>query len=144
MLEGEGGDYWRHWDNYVRRSLLNYGMISPEDLNLYYLASSVDDAVKHILHFYRIYHSSRYVRDDLVIRLKRPLGDEQIDLLNDRFSALVADGSIRAVKVYDEETDHRELPRIAFHHKRGQYGLLRAMIDQINDFVLTPAPSRRP
>jgi hypothetical protein len=32
MLEGEGGDYWRHWDNYVRRSLLNYGMISPEDL----------------------------------------------------------------------------------------------------------------
>ena len=72
LLEGEHGKYWEYWDTYVRKDLLAGGMISSEDLGLYHIASSVDDAVEHVLRFYRIYHSSRYVGDDLVLRLQRP------------------------------------------------------------------------
>ncbi len=135
MLEGDGGDYWEHWDNYVRRSLLGYGKIGEEDLNLYYVAKGIDDAVDHISRFYRVYHSSRYVRDDLVIRLTEPLTEEQVDLLNQRYPSLLQSGKIVQRGAFDDETRFLDLPRLAFHHKRGGYGTLRAMIDDINSFA---------
>ena len=30
LVEGEGGDYWQHWDNYARKSLHDSGWISPK------------------------------------------------------------------------------------------------------------------
>src|SRR5690606_17399097 len=65
LLESEKGDYWKHWDNYVRRSLLETGMISADDLNLYHITRDVKDAVDHITRYYRNFHSYRYVKDDL-------------------------------------------------------------------------------
>ncbi|MEL7474469.1 MAG: LOG family protein, partial [Planctomycetota bacterium] len=78
LLEGEPG-YWDAWHKFTEDVLLGRGMISPEDLGLYYFAKTPEDAAEHIDHFYRNYHSSRYVRDDLVIRLKRSLKDEDVD-----------------------------------------------------------------
>ncbi|MCK4873324.1 MAG: LOG family protein [Phycisphaerales bacterium] len=134
MLEGEGGDYWNHWDNYVRHSLLEYGKVCEEDLRLYYIANGVDDAIDHVLRFYSVYHSSRYVKDDLVIRLNHRLTDQQVDLLNTNYSSLVKAGSIVQRGAFDEEQRFRDLPRLVFHHKKGGYGLLRMMIDTINTF----------
>ena len=139
LCEAEGSTYWEHWDNYVRRSLLNNGMISPEDLNLYYITRDMDDAVNHILRFYRNYHSSRYVKDDLVIRIQKPLEPGDVQRLNEEFSQLVASGEIVQRGPYDVEEDMLELPRIAFHHTRHNIGLVRRMIDRINEF--TPASS---
>jgi hypothetical protein len=135
MLEAPGGDYWQHWDNYLQRSLLGYGMISPEDLNLYHLATDVDDAIDHINRFYRVYHSARYVREDLVLRLTQHLTEEQVELLNERYGCLVDSGKIVQRQAFDEEKDFLDLPRLAFHHKKGGYGHLRAMIDDINSFA---------
>lgn len=134
LLEHEGGDYWKHWDNYVRRSLLGYGMISPEDLNLYYITQSVDDAVAHVERFYRNYHSSRYVKNDLVIRLRRPLQAGDVERLNEEFAALVKTGRIVQRGAFDIETEVRDLPRLAFTHTKHGFGLLRRMIDRVNEF----------
>ncbi len=139
LCEAEGSTYWEHWDNYVRRSLLNNGMISPEDLNLYYITRDMEDAVEHITRFYRNYHSSRYVKDDLVIRIKKPLEPGDVRRLNEEFSSLVASGEIVQRGPYEVEEDMLELPRIAFHHTRHNIGLVRRMIDRINEF--TPASS---
>ncbi len=139
LCEAEGSTYWEHWDNYVRRSLLNNGMISPEDLNLYYITRDMADAVEHITRFYRNYHSSRYVKDDLVIRIKKPLEPGDVRRLNEEFSSLVASGEIVQRGPYEVEEDMLELPRIAFHHTRHNIGLVRRMIDRINEF--TPASS---
>ncbi|MCR9218587.1 MAG: LOG family protein, partial [bacterium] len=139
LCEAEGSTYWEHWDNYVRRSLLNNGMISPEDLNLYYITRDMEDAVEHITRFYRNYHSSRYVKDDLVIRVKKPLEPGDVRRLNEEFSSLVASGEIVQRGPYEVEEDMLELPRIAFHHTRHNIGLVRRMIDRINEF--TPASS---
>lgn len=134
LLEGSSGVYWEQWRRYVNDNLLDNGWISPEDMRLFYLAPSIDDAVHHIIKFYTRYHSSRYVKDLLVIRLHSPLLQKQIDLINLKYPSLIVEGSITSVAPFPEETDHLELPRIAFHHNRKNMGLLRMMIDEINDF----------
>lgn len=134
FLEGPGGDYWHDWDHYVRKNLLTKKFISHEDLNLYYIARDPSDAVQHILRFYRNYHSARYVKDDLVIRVKRALKESDVVKLNKEFSLLLRGGSIVQRAPYDAETDFRELPRIAFTHTRRNIGLIRRLIDRINDF----------
>ena len=137
LLEHEEGTYWKHWDNYVRRSLLDNVMISPEDLNLFYITRDPQDAVDHVLRFYRNYHSSRYVRDDLIIRLKHPLQEGDIDRLNTEFAPLIKTGKITQRGPYDIEAEFLELPRLAFTHNRRDFGMVRRLVDRINDF--TPA-----
>jgi hypothetical protein len=95
--------------------------------------------VDHIKKFYRNYHSSRYVKDDLVIRVRHRLDDGDIARLNEEFSTLVASGEIVQRGPYDIEEEMLDLPRIAFHHTRHNIGLVRRMIDRINEF--TPASS---
>ncbi len=134
LLEDDEGVYWRHWDNYVRKNLLEGGMISDEDLGIFYIAATIDDAIEHVLGFYRVYHSSRYVREQLVIRMTRPLTREQVELLNDEFSGLVKSGAIMQSEALEDEEDHLDLPRLVFHHHRRNYGRLRGLIDRINQF----------
>ncbi len=141
LIEGAGGSYWSEWMSLVRGSLLGGRFISPEDLNLFYVAKDANDAADHVQRFYRNYHSSRYVGDDFVIRIREPLRDEAVDRLNDEFGSLVQEGRIRQTGSLPEESDHRELPRIVFHHTRRQWGTVRLLIDRINE--LEPADPAR-
>jgi len=134
LLEGPGGEYWEYWENYLRKNLLDNGMINPEDTGIYYIAPSVEEAVEHVLRFYRVYHSSRYVNEQLVLRLLHRLTDDQVELLNDEYSVLVQSGRIVQCDAFEAEEDHLELPRLALHHTRHQFGLVRSMIDRINGF----------
>lgn len=137
MLEGRGGSYWRGWDEWVRRQLLDRGWISPEDPAIYKLCDSPREAMEHIVRFYRNYHSSRYVRDDLVIRLRRRLRDDDVARLSDEFKILIREGSIRQGSALKEEDDHLDLPRLVFRHTRNKFGVVRRLIDRINE--LEPA-----
>lgn len=132
LLEGPEGVYWDHWDTYVRTNLLRGGRISAADQSLYYIAPSIEKAIEHIELFYRKYHSSRYVKEDCVIRLNSPLSEKSIDLLNEKFSRLVKSGKITTGSALPDEHEFPDLPRLIFHHTRGDFGLLRQMIDQIN------------
>ncbi len=126
--------YWQHFDSFVRDTLLVRGMVSPDDLNLYYIAPTPKHAVEHIMQFYRNYHSSRYVRDDLVIRLKHQISDEAIDTLNEEFGDLVKEGRIHKSDPLPGEETYLDMPRIVFTHTRYNYGKIRALIDRINSF----------
>lgn len=132
-IEGEGGNYWKSWDAWVKSDLLKNGWISHEDLSLYYLAKDPTDAMNHVLAFYRNYHSSRYVKDDLVIRMRRPLSEKQISELNTEFKVLIKEGQISQRGPYDNETDARELPRLVFTHTKHKMGVVRKLIDRINE-----------
>ncbi|MBA3816154.1 MAG: LOG family protein [Parachlamydiaceae bacterium] len=134
LLEGADGTYWQAWRQYLSTNLLNNGWISPEDTRFFHHAATNEEAVEHILKFYSRYHSSRYVKDLLVIRLLSPLSQKQIDTLNLKYNRLIASGAIAASESLPEETEHQELSRIVFHHTRKDFGLLRIMIDEINDF----------
>ncbi len=135
LIGGLGSSYWSEWNRYVNTDLLANGWISQEDKNLFYIASDIESAVQHVQQFYRSYHSSRYVRDTLIIRLLSPLTDEQIAILNQEFASyLVKEGVIYATLPFPEETDHLELPRLAFEHNRRHFGMLRMLIDRLNTF----------
>ena len=134
LVEGEGGDYWKHWLNYLENSLLGYGFISSEDVHLINVCESPEEAAQVVHDFYRVFHSSRYVRDDFVIRLKAPLEDRHVAALNEEFAELVREGEITQRKPYDVERDHLDLPRIAFTHTRHNYGKVRLLIDRINKY----------
>ena len=135
LVDGKGGVYWEHWKEYIHTNLVENHWVGPNDERLFYLAPDVDSAVQHILKFYSCYHSSRYVKDVLIIRLLHPLTEDQIDILNNRYAVLLGSRVIAATGPLHEETDFLELPRIAFHHTRKDFAILRMMIDDINNFT---------
>jgi uncharacterized protein (TIGR00730 family) len=135
LLDEPGGDYWKVFDKFVRSQLLDRGMISPEDMSLYKLTDRVDDAVAEILGFFRVYHSMRYVRTNLVFRLQQPPGEELLEKINDRFQDILIDGRFTVGEPLPEERDESELaalPRLIFHFDRRNFGRLRQLIDCIN------------
>ena len=99
MIDKPGGTYWSHWDRYVRNELLSGKMISEEDLSLYRITTSIQEAMREINDFYRIYHSQRYVRGQLVMRLNHLPKPEFITRLNDEFSDILISGKIRLGEV---------------------------------------------
>jgi uncharacterized protein (TIGR00730 family) len=134
LIDKPEGQYWHNWDQYVRHELLERGLISPGDLNLYYVAEDAVSAAEHVRGFYRNYHSQRYVHDWLVLRLRRPLTPEQVEQLNEQFADLVVSDRIHQGGPLEAEYQYLELPRIYFNFTRQDYGRLRLMIDQINAF----------
>lgn len=134
LMEGPGGVYWKHWYNYVEKNLFEENKICPEDTSLFYIAPTVEDGVKHVMNFYKVYHSSRYVREMIVFRLNKVLNEGQIDILNEKYSRLVASGKITMSDPYLEEDEYLDKPRLTFHHTRMDFGLMRQMIDTINSF----------
>lgn len=138
LCEGAGENYWEQFDQAMRAMLLARGWISPEDLNLYTLCKTPAEARDVILKFYRNYHSSRYVRDDLVVRLRKPIHQKDVDRLAQEFAVLIrpADDGSRRMSLrgpYEVEEDHLDLPRLCFTHTRHKFGLVRKLIDRINE-----------
>ena len=137
LLDGPGGNYWKAWDKNVREQLLRADLISPEDLHLYQIAGSPSHAVRIITRFYRNYHSSRFVKDLLVIRLQRAPPPPALRGLNEDFADIISGekfGAIEATAQEREDGDCPGLARIAFGFDRRQYGRLRQLIDVLNSF----------
>lgn len=137
LLDRPGGTYWKVWDKNIREHLLRGQMISPDDLHLYQIAENAQVAVRIITRFYRNYHSSRFVRDLLVLRLKNMPTTSAISSLNDDFGDIILGEKFKIIEATQEErddNDHVDLPRIAFGFDRRQYGRLRQLIDILNGY----------
>lgn len=135
LIDRPGGTFWKTWDRQVREHLLRDQLISPEDLNLYQITDNVDLAVKIITRFYRNFHSSRFVKDLLVIRLKHAPSDSALRAMNEDFADINTGAPIKHCKPTPEEVaddDHLDLPRIAFNFNRKDYSRLRQLIDVLN------------
>jgi len=133
MVQPPGNEYWDHFDQYVRKELLDNRWISDEDMHLYRIFEDADAAVQHVRDFYRVYHSQRYVRDKLVIRLNQPLDAATVDELNSTFADIIEEDAVEQTGPLKGEEDHLDLPRLVFTFNRYNYGRLRQMIDRIND-----------
>jgi len=135
LVDRPGGTYWKAWDRYIREHLLRNQLISPDDLNLYHITDSTDEAVKIITRFYRNFQSSRFVKDLLVIRLKTAPAESAIRSLNKNFADIINGTPIKVIKPTPEEredNDHPDLARVAFGFNRRNYGRLRQLIDALN------------
>jgi uncharacterized protein (TIGR00730 family) len=135
MVDEPGGDYWARWREYIAEELLDRKLISPADMSLFKVTDSVDEAVAEVFNFYRVYHSMRYVRGDLVLRLQRKLSDALMARLCTEFTDILAGGTFEQTEALPEElndTHIAHLPRLRFHFDRKNLGRLRQMIDVIN------------
>ena len=94
--------------------------------------------MEKIQHFYRRYHSMRYVAGQLVIRLLSRLNPDDVRKLTDQFhDILLPGGSIAASGALQAETDDEDvihLPRLVIDFNRKNFGRLKSLIDAINDF----------
>lgn len=134
LVDSPKGTYWQHWRTYVQSELLRTNMIGADDMNLLYITDNVENAVQNILQFYRRYHSSRYVKDRLVLRMTEPISDRKLDAINGEYRDILADGRIeRAAAAAEEAEDVPHLPRLVMDFNRRSHGRLRLMIDTIND-----------
>lgn len=138
LAETPGSSYWTHVIRFLEEELLSHHYICPSDFSLFERVDSVEAAVGKIRHFYRRYHSLRYVRGQLVIRLASPLDDGAVAALEERFrDLLLPGGRIAPSGALDEEredADEVALPRLAIDFNRRDFGRLRSLIDAINDF----------
>jgi uncharacterized protein (TIGR00730 family) len=130
-----GGDYWKAWDQYIRDHMLARKMISPADTSLYKVTDSVDEAVAEIRDFYRVYHSLRYVRGDLVLRLQRAPSAQLLEGIRREFKDILAGGTFditHADPVEANESHIQQLPRLRFRFDRRSLGRLRQLVDRLN------------
>ncbi len=141
FLDAPGGDFWEPWQTFVNDRLLARRMISPEDLSLYKITTSLDEAVTEITQFYRVYHSMRYVRNQLVFRLTQVPTPELVDNINDKFADILVEGKFVTCAAFAEERDEPAviaLPRLAFRFNRRSLGRLRQLVDYINANASVP------
>jgi len=135
LMELPGDNYWETWDRFVKDQVLARGYISPEDLSLYKIVHSAEEATAWIRSYYSTYHSIRQVRNRLVIRLEQELSKDQLSQLNHSFADLVKDGKIVKATPLPEEEDEPDIlskPRISFRNNRQSAGRLNEMILAIN------------
>jgi hypothetical protein len=140
LLNAPGEKYWDALQAFVVEHLLDRRMISPEDLSLYKVTDSLDEAVAEVLGFFRVYHSMRYVRDKLVLRIQTPLPSALLNDINREFADILVAGKIEAGEALEAELDEPDLtglPRLILSFNRRSLGRLRQLIDCINRGYVT-------
>lgn len=137
LMQNPGDDYWQTWVSFFTEVMLRDRYISPDDLELFRICESNDEAVDIIKTFYRRYHSLRYVGDSAVIRLNEPISSANVKVLNQSFKDIVVEGDIHACEPFPEEVESRDQLkkyRIAFKFNKVNFGRLVSMVDMINQF----------
>ena len=148
LVDKPGGTYWKTWFSFLGDYLLKIGLVSEDDFHLFKFTESVDQAVNEILHFYKTFHSYRWVGQRMVIRLNRALTEEAVSDLNQRFGDILQKGGIVQGPAHIKEQNEPEilaLPRLLFTPYRNNMGRLRCLIDAINDaetVPVTPFPAK--
>ncbi|MGB3263090.1 MAG: LOG family protein [Microcoleus sp.] len=146
LLDRPGGDYWLDWNTFVQKQLRDRGFISANDRSLYTITDDVNVACEAIASFYLVYHSCRYVREKLVIRLKTELSEENVDRLNTDFSDIVVTGKIEKSQALPPEIGDEtfDLPRLVLHFNQRDSGRLYQLIAAINEMGATSPAAAHP
>jgi hypothetical protein len=136
FMELPGENYWESFDRFVKEQLLGRKLISQRDLLLYKIVHSAQEGVDYVRFFYSTYHSLRFVRDRVVIRLERELSDDAVHRLAAEFSDLIKQGTVEKSRALPEETNEPELldkPRLVFALNRQSPSRLYEMVLKINE-----------
>lgn len=136
FIDRPGGDYWRTWQDYVNKQLLDRGLISEEDLRLYKITDDVNEAIAEVRHFYKNFHSVRYTREDILLRLHHRPTESQLAEISRQFPDILIRGGYRvsnALPMERDEPDLSALHRLVFAFNRRDHGRLRMLIDYLND-----------
>jgi uncharacterized protein (TIGR00730 family) len=135
FVDSPKGGFWHAWQDYVTNHLLKQGLIGQDDLRLYRITSSVEEAAEEVRRFYSNYHSLRYAREDVVMRLHRKPTNEQLKYINDNFADINKGSGFTLsgpLAVERDEPALKDLHRLVFAFNRKDHGRLRILIDYLN------------
>ena len=135
LLDAPGGSFWQDALNFISKQLEANRYILPSDLKLLRLVYTADEAVDEINRFYANFHSSRWLKNQFVIRLHHPLRADALAHVQTQFADLCLSGDFHQ-QAPDEES-HEEphfshLTRLAFTFNGRHHGRLRELIDYLN------------
>ncbi len=133
LLDEPGGRYWKTWEGFIGQEMVTRELISSDDVHLFRVADSVNVATREILDFYKMFHSQRWVGDQLVLRLRGPLAPDALAALEAQFGDILK-GKAEQIQgpLPQEGGEFPDLPRLALPLVRTNYGRLRLLIDAIN------------
>ena len=133
MIEAGPKPYWRIWDRWNAATLVERRLVNADDTAFYRVVDSVDEAVREITGFYRVFHSSRIVGDNVVFRLQTALDDTAVADLQHRFDDMLKGPLDQSSgPIAQELKEFPELPRLIVPFNRSSYARLRQFIDAIN------------
>lgn len=135
LLDRPDGKYWETWMKFLTDYLLKIDFISKDDFHFFKILHNVDQAVAEIVDFYKNYHSMRWVRERLVIRITKRLTSAAVADLNKNFADLICKGEIvqgSALRPEKNEPEIWDLPRLILTPYRRSFGRFRELIDAIN------------
>ena len=137
FLEVPGAPFWTPLMKSIEPLLIDHGLISPSDTSLYTITSSVSEAVSIITGFYRNYHSIRFVDDELIMRMNRPIPEKAFQAVKEEFSWIAEGGVIRQMEATPQEVQDNDvvsMARIGLRYTPKGFADLRGLIDAINVF----------
>jgi uncharacterized protein (TIGR00730 family) len=133
LVEPGPKPYWRIWDRFVQGALIDRRLIDAQDVAFYRIVDRVEEAVAEVTNFYRVYHSSRIVGDNLVFRLQRALSDAGLEQIQREFEDILKGPVVQAPgPVPQELNEFPERPRLIVPFNRSSYSRLRRFIDRLN------------
>jgi uncharacterized protein (TIGR00730 family) len=133
MIEAGPQPYWSRWEQWVRGTLVTQRLIDARDTSFYRIVATVEDAVREVTQFYRVYHSARIVGENLVFRLQHKLSPATLDDIQHGFADILK-GPLQQVMgpIRRERLEFPELPRLVLMFNRTSYARLRELIDFVN------------
>lgn len=133
MVDHPGSLFWKDTKSFFKRHMEKGGLISPSDLSLVRHFQDADKAVEEVTGFYRNYHSSRFLGDRYLIRLKKPLTASAFKEIDAKFKDILTTGTFTPLNeaAADNQADP-SLYRLAFHFDKSGFARLRQLIDYLN------------
>jgi uncharacterized protein (TIGR00730 family) len=135
LMDLPTGTYWETWLDFVRRELAGQGYVDAADLEMLVLVHSPEEALAEVQRFYRVFHSSRWVGDRLVLRLRRPLGEEERRDLAFKFKDIVPEEGLAACSLPPEDRIDPQFAGLhgtSFKFGKRKFSRLHQLIDAIN------------
>lgn len=135
LLDEPGGTFWKDALSFMRHQLEGNRYILPTDMRLMRLVNNAKDAAAEIDHFYRNFHSSRWLKDRFVMRMNHELTEQALAHMNEAFADLCLRDGFGQQPCCEMELDEPELqplPRLSFVFNGRDHGRLRELTDFIN------------
>ncbi|QHC99880.1 Rossman fold protein, TIGR00730 family [Pseudomonas sp. S04] len=135
LLDAPDGKFWESALEFIRNQLEANRYILPNDLKLVRLVDNAEEAVAQINQFYSNFHSSRWLKNQFVIRMNHALTEQALAHLQVAFADLCLSDHFHQHAYSGEEHDEAQfshLARLAFTFNARDHGRLRELVDYLN------------
>lgn len=134
LVEPPGYGYWESCLRFLEEHAFSRGFLDNADRHLFRIHTAVETALGEFQRFYANYHSMRYVRDRLLLRVYREPEAKTVAALSDEFSDIIAgEWEVVAGPLPEEREDEfPHLVRVVVDFDRQNFGRLRQLIDALN------------